>query len=746
MGNYGLCLNINGASKQFTLENMNEVDAILFAEIAGFEWGVFENMWNETEEISFEQLFQVVKERTGMENLRLIDENLDANSDLKLIQMKKQKKEMVEALNRIGIYEIDKYNLLYTLAHSPRYKDLKVSDIYNKQKSGEEIIDGKTIAYQSELKAITITTEYTDENGEIKKAIIPVFAGTGGNLSSWIEDGRLKVTEQGIQAQKDAQDYVTERLEEYLDYDLGLCGYSKGGNIAAYVGVKMQLENLGRLKKVINMDGPGFDKSFLQENPIFEQTYKKLLQEEILQIYVPKDSFVGMMMFSEEYDSYVRYMDCETNFILDGHVYTTWNLDWSNRLTADWLPQFQTASDLSETAKILRKITQAVVDLPDDEFLSVLTLLENIVTDTSLKTLGDLSNKEKLQEVLQELSIYYNNASWIQKANLTKVIGTVLEPDMLSAFICSLSKEKWNINLDEIKPQIEELLDVVAQLKEEDAVIIMESLFQLFEGELINHINARDMSGVLSDITKWYTTLEREELESIRILKNGIKESIFGTKLEEMKQFVIEKVFQSKISWNGKLSFICFCLGVEAMIGLLNLENRFNENIQDCFQSIENQIRKSINKIMDSIKNINIDVSAKNEILQFLTVICAPGVTVQVLIGLFPLIKSFFSRQKMFIECNIVNMKECKDNLYLAYKRAMQLNERLNRFYIDLSMIQIEESDNDRERFSKKNRLMRSKVYLKDIERIKKSADRIEDFITRLQQWDLEMVNSLNSF
>ena len=50
------------------------------------------------------------------------------------------------------------------------------------------------------------------------------------------------------------------------------------------------------------------------------------------------------------------------------------------------------------------------------------------------------------------------------------------------------------------------------------------------------------------------------------------------------------------------------------------------------------------------------------------------------------------------------------------------------------------------EYFSKENRLIRSNVHLKKIERIKECADRIETFMTKLEQWDLDMVKSLNDF
>src|SRR5699024_12434133 len=120
MGNYEFCFNINGASKKFTIDNMNEVDAIIFSEITGFEWDALKDVWNGESEISFEQLFQIVKEKIGMEHLYLVDEeSLYENSDLKLDPAKKRREDLIQALNKIGIYDTDKYNLLYILANSP---------------------------------------------------------------------------------------------------------------------------------------------------------------------------------------------------------------------------------------------------------------------------------------------------------------------------------------------------------------------------------------------------------------------------------------------------------------------------------------------------------------------------------------------------------------------------------------------------------------------------------------------------
>ena len=743
MGNYEFCFNINGASKKFTIDNMNEVDAIIFSEITGFEWDALKDVWNGESEISFEQLFQIVKEKIGMEHLYLVDEeSLYENSDLKLDPAKKRREDLIQALNKIGIYDTDKYNLLYILANSPRYKDLKVSNIFNEIVSGEEEIDGKTVTYQSETKAMTIVTEYVDENGEWKKIVIPTFAGTGDKLISWIEDARLKVTEQGIQAQRDALDYVVKRLEEYPDYDLGVCGYSKGGNIAAYVGVILQLKYPERLEKIINMDGPGFDKDFLQKNPEFAQTYEMLLKEGILEFYTPKDSFVGMMMFPEEYDSYVHYMDCDTNFVVDGHTYTTWKLDCKDQWrSSNWQPSFETASGLSETAKILRKIVQSIVNLPDDEFLSILTLLEDIVDKTSVKTLGDLGNIEKLKEVFS----YYNNASWIQKANLTKLIGTILEPKTTAEFICSLAKEKANIDLDEIKPQIEEILGIIAQIEEEDAVTMLDSLFRLLEGNLIDHISEGNMLEIIKDIVDWYTKLEWKELNCFRELKNDLKDYIFENEKKGI-QILLENVFKSNISSNGKVSMLCICSAMKIPTDLISAGIEIYGSIQDYFQSIVNQITKSIDKFMKLVGSSNIDVTTKDGILQFLSEVCMPGLIPFILSEILPAIKALFSMQTMVVECDTQGMNICKEYLNIAYERAKRLNERLDEFYAMLKMTQIEEYGGKMEYFSKENRLVRSNVHLKNIERIKECADRIETFMTKLEQWDLDMVKSLNDF
>ena len=747
MGNYDMCsqLNMDKSSKEFTIDNMNEVDAILLSEIAGLDWNVLKDELNEMGELSFEQIFQIIEEKIGMGNLYLIqDEDSIDSSNIVLAPLRKRREELVQALNQIGIYEIDKYNLLYTLAHSPRYKDLKVSSIYNKQTLGEEEIDGKTVTYQSELKAITIMSEYIDVNGETKKIMIPVFAGTGGNLISWIEDARLKVTKQGIQAQKDAQTYVTEQLEEHPDYDLGICGYSKGGNIAAYVGIKMQLEYPEKLKKIINMDGPGFDENFLQEHPEFAQTYKMLLENGILEFYTPKDSFVGMMLFPEGYDEYVHYMDCNTKFVLDGHIYTNWELDLSDRwMGSDWQPRFKTASGLSETAQILRKIVKSIVELPDDEFLSVLTLLEDIVQNTSLKTLGDFSNTEKLGEVLKEVAIYYHNASWTQKVNLTKLIGTILEPKLMAEFICSLLKEKMNINLDQA--EIEELLDVIAQLEEDDAVTILDSLFRLLEGNFIDHIIEGNILEMIGDITKWYTTLEWNELNSFRVLKNNVKDCI----LEDGKksiQHLLEKVLQSEANWNGKVSFICISSGTMIGMDLISAGLEIYGSIKDCFQNIANQISESVDKFMKLVGGMDIDVTTKDGILEFLSAACTPGLINYILITVFPAIKALFFRQTMAIECNISGMEDCKNDLIFAYEKAKKINEQLDNFYATLAMFQINENDDERKNFARKNRLIRSKICLKNVERIRDCADRIEKFITKLQQWDSDMVKLLGDF
>ena len=132
---------------------------------------------------------------------------------------------------------------LQELGKAKRYKDIVVTDYV-------EILDNSA---EKQFAAITIN---------LPKIKYISYRGTDSTLVGWKED-----------------------------FILG--GHSKGGNLAVYAAVFCEDEIKPKIKKIINADGPGFDKSVIQT-----PEYRKVLKK--IETYIPQSSVVGRLLEHEE--------------------------------------------------------------------------------------------------------------------------------------------------------------------------------------------------------------------------------------------------------------------------------------------------------------------------------------------------------------------------------------------------------------------------------------------------------------
>jgi hypothetical protein len=93
-----------------------------------------------------------------------------------------------------------------------------------------------------------------------------------------------------IPAQKAACNYL-ERAIGFFPEQIMVCGHSKGGNLALYAGSHLNPLHQSRIAKIINFDGPGFDFSIVQRDPLL-RTKQKIIN------YIPEDSVVGLLLDS----------------------------------------------------------------------------------------------------------------------------------------------------------------------------------------------------------------------------------------------------------------------------------------------------------------------------------------------------------------------------------------------------------------------------------------------------------------
>ena len=192
------------STKTFSQIPFNEVDALVFAQIAYYDYSVFEDG------ISFEEI-------RGHKNL------------FKAVDLK----------NLIGDEDEKLFNVVIG---SRRYE--------------------KTIVkYHKHILDKSIPTQFCATTFINKKKAIIAYRGTDGTVIGWNED--MNMTYQfPIEGQVLAQKYINKVLPELTSYDVKVVGHSKGGNLAVYASVMASKKYQDLISGVYNFDGPGFVEAF----------------------------------------------------------------------------------------------------------------------------------------------------------------------------------------------------------------------------------------------------------------------------------------------------------------------------------------------------------------------------------------------------------------------------------------------------------------------------------------------------
>ena len=159
--------------------------------------------------------------------------------------------------------------LLYAMASSPRWRNIKIGNFVEK------------LCDQSEEQFAAITVYLDDDHA------CAVFRGTDATLVGWKEDFNMAFLPV-IPSQADAADYVT-KLGKSFPGKLLLMGHSKGGNLAAYAGMFCDPEIQKRIERVYPLDSPGFIGNTLES-----EEYGRI-QSRVHKV-IPKGSLIGMLL------------------------------------------------------------------------------------------------------------------------------------------------------------------------------------------------------------------------------------------------------------------------------------------------------------------------------------------------------------------------------------------------------------------------------------------------------------------
>lgn len=220
----------------------NEVDNMIFSQISYLNLGVIKG------EMSIEELGQRYEKEIKNRNIT-------------------QSSYITSLITRIEKMFMKAYK-------SNRFKDVLVSDFVNKF---DEI-------NESQFSAMTFIID--------EDTIYVAFRGTDDTIVGFKENLNMSFSAP-VPGQIDSVSYLRGILNKYDKKNIIVGGHSKGGNFAVFAVSGLTQEERDRISIVYNNDGPGFTEKILNSYG-YKDTVKKVKK------YLPKDSFVGILMDDEE--------------------------------------------------------------------------------------------------------------------------------------------------------------------------------------------------------------------------------------------------------------------------------------------------------------------------------------------------------------------------------------------------------------------------------------------------------------
>lgn len=272
---------------------------------------------------------------------------------------------------------------LQELGKSNRFKNIVVTDYV-------EIVENSA---EKQFAAITISLP------NIKYIS---YRGTDSSLVGWKEDLNMGFME-NVPSQKEAVVYLNNIAQKYKENFI-LGGHSKGGNLAVYAAVFCDDVIKDRIKKIINADGPGFDKSVIKT-----PEYKKVLNK--IETYIPQSSVVGRLLEHEEEYQVVKsnqkgFMqhdifswEIENNKLVRIERVTT-NSEIFNGIVRDWIKN-TTPEERKGFIDMLYEIvtTTKATEVTDFKIDTVKKISQILATYKSRKA----EDKKEIEKMLKQL-------------------------------------------------------------------------------------------------------------------------------------------------------------------------------------------------------------------------------------------------------------------------------------------------------------------------------------------------------
>ena len=384
---------------------------------------------------SDDQILRIVSDGTGPTSNAVAD-----GRSMSLGDVLEQRISDLTALKEKGVSwsESNQYNLDFykTLSENPRFSQLKISDCVDYTATGVSEVSQEK--YTSYTKMATFQFP-KDDTGSCTRYV--TYAGTGPEVTSWLEDGRMATTASGVQAQKAASKYLNSVMKEYSGDDFIVAGYSKGGNEALYAGIMLNDDDRKRLYKLRNFDGPGMGSELL-ENETFTDQYKKLKEHLGDKLYClsPQNSVVGHLM--NNHDTYVYFQSCDKDLGsgMMAHDYKNWVFNADGSLVtkdADGNPLQRT--ELSEFYENLMENLLAV--LTPEQTERFYDMLEKLCVDNEIVgfwELNKLCTKDGKFDLDTLCNVVVSFAASLDDEDLNvlaTIVDTIITTNNLSYFL-----------------------------------------------------------------------------------------------------------------------------------------------------------------------------------------------------------------------------------------------------------------------------------------------------------------------
>ncbi|MBQ6902168.1 MAG: DUF2974 domain-containing protein [Oscillospiraceae bacterium] len=245
----------------------------------------------------------------------------------------------------------DDKKLLELMSESERFKNLVLFEYVNRIEETSE----------TQFSAVAVQLA--------RREFFVAFRGTDETLIGWKEDFNMSF-QTPVPAQTLAVEYF-ERIARKIRGRFILGGHSKGGNLAVYASAFCNTALQGRIDKVLNFDGPGFNEKVLKT--VGYQNVKNRIST-----FVPQSSVVGLLLGHEEEYTIVQ----STNTGLLQHDTYSWEV------RRDRFVYLETVTDASRFLD--HTLKEWIAEMPAEKREKLVDTIYMILTETNAKTVKEL--------------------------------------------------------------------------------------------------------------------------------------------------------------------------------------------------------------------------------------------------------------------------------------------------------------------------------------------------------------------